>query len=291
MLDVRLIQEYLVLCKFRVVGLMLICAFVGMLLASNELQPMLMFNALLGIGFICAAGGICNQVFEVHIDALMSRTKNRPLLSQNISVKDATRVAILCAFVGTSILLYYVNTVTAYLSLAGVIGYALIYTCFLKASTPQNIVIGGLNGALPPLLGWTAITGHYSAEALVLVAIIYTWTPPHFWALAIHRREDYAKADVPMLPVTHGVKFTCQQIVLYTILMVIVTMFPVLLMMSGLIYALVAALLNILFLSSVWQLYHRPTNHNALSTFHLSIHYLMWLFVALMVDHFYLIPI
>ncbi|MAH61358.1 MAG: protoheme IX farnesyltransferase [Legionellales bacterium] len=286
-----LLQEFLVLCKFRVVVLMLLSALVGMLLASDHINPFLIVNATLGIGCICAAGGVCNQLFDVGIDRKMLRTQNRPLLSQNIDAATAWIFVVALIFTGITILTLHVNVLTAILSVAGMVGYAWIYTCYLKYFTPQNIVIGGFNGALPPLLGWTAVTGQVSAEALALVLIIYTWTPPHFWALAISKKEEYAKADIPMLPVTHGVHFTCQQIILYTLLMVIATIIPILMWVSGVIYAIGVSYLNARFILMVYRLWQEPNSANAMRTFTYSISYLMYLFLLLLIDHFILIHI
>ncbi|MAJ81939.1 MAG: protoheme IX farnesyltransferase [Legionellales bacterium] len=287
----EIIKEYLVLCKFRVVVLMLLSAVVGMLLATPKINILLMVVSIIGIGCICAAGGVCNQLFEIQIDEQMSRTKHRPLLSQNITEQSAWIFVMLLIIIGVSLLVYHVNALTAGISVLGMIGYAWVYTCVLKHSTPQNIVIGGFNGALPPLLGWTAMTGHLAPEALALVAIIYTWTPPHFWALAISKKDDYAKADIPMLPVTHGVEFTCQQIFLYTVLMILCTLLPILMWMSGAIYAVGVSYLNARFLMYVWKLWGNPNKVIAMDTFKYSIIYLMYLFLLLIIDHFFKIPI
>jgi protoheme IX farnesyltransferase len=286
-----IVKEYLVLCKFRVVVLMLLSAIVGMLLAAPHIDVLLMIFSTLGIGCICAAGGACNQLFEIQLDKKMSRTKHRPLLSENITQQSAWLFVLSLTTIGVGLLVYHVNALTAVMSVAGMIGYAWVYTCVLKHSTPQNIVIGGFNGALPPLLGWTAMTGQLAPEALALVAIIYTWTPPHFWALAISKKDDYAKANIPMLPITHGVEFTCQQIFLYTVLMVLCTVLPILMWMSGAIYAVGVSFLNARFILLVCRLWHNPNKVIAMDTFKYSIVYLMYLFLLLIVDHFLKIPI
>ena len=216
----NLIKSYFELTKPKVVMMMLITAIVGMLLASKTLPPLsLIVISLLGIGLCASSAATINQIIDRNIDANMARTSERPLPQGNITTLNASIFALILMIAGTTILVLKVNTLTALLTVSSLIGYAFIYTVFLKRATPQNIVIGGLAGAAPPLLGWTSISNSIDPNALLLVLIIFVWTPPHFWALAIYRREDYAKEAIPMLPVTHGIKFTKLQIILYTILL------------------------------------------------------------------------
>jgi protoheme IX farnesyltransferase len=218
------IKNYYELCKPNVVLMMLICAFVGSLLASKTMAPLsLIAISMLGIGLCASSAAAINQIIDRKADANMSRTENRPIPQGEISPTKASIFAIALGFLGSTILVLYVNTLTAILTLGSLIGYAFIYTIYLKRATPQNIVIGGLAGAAPPLLGWTAVTNSIDPNSLLLVLIIFAWTPPHFWALAIHRKDDYAKENIPMLPVTHGVQFTKLQIILYTIIMILVS--------------------------------------------------------------------
>src|SRR5471032_1297970 len=225
------------------------------------------------------------------IDAVMARTHKRPMAEGRISPLAALAFALLLAVVGLVLLLAFTNPLTAWLTLASLLGYAVIYTGFLKRATPQNIVIGGLAGAAPPLLGWVAITGHVSAEPLLLVLIIFAWTPPHFWALAIHRKEEYAKADIPMLPVTHGERYTKMHIVLYTCMLLAVSMLPYAIHMSGVLYLLCALVLGARFLHWAWVLYRGTRPHAAIGTFKYSIYYLFLLFIALLVDHYLLLAL
>lgn len=284
------IKECLILCKFRVVALMLLSAAVAMLLADH-LQPYIMLQALFGIGCVAASGGVFNQLVETPIDQKMKRTQKRPLLTQSVSIKEAWGLALGLMVLGTIVLYLCVNPLTALICLAGMIGYAWIYTCYLKHLTPQNIVVGGLNGALPPLLGWTAVTNEVTAQAWCLVLIIYTWTPPHFWALAVCRQKDYANANIPMLPVTHGKEFTYIQIILYSILMVVSTILPVLIGLSGLVYAIAMLYLNSWFMYLAYKLYKTHSDAVAMQLFKFSIVYLAWLYIAMLVDHYFLISI
>ena len=229
-------RDYLELCKPRVVMLMILTSVVGMCLAPSESFP---FRAVilgnLGIAFVAFAAAVINHVADQHIDKLMQRTQYRPIVQGKISSQKSMYFAIVLGILGFSILLLFINTLTAILTFLSLIGYAICYTLYLKHATPQNIVIGGIAGAAPPLLGWTAVTNTLSPEALLLVLIIYVWTPPHFWALAIYRLEDYAKANVPMLPHTHGVPFTKLNILLYTILLICVSALPFIIRMSGMV--------------------------------------------------------
>lgn len=280
-------RAYYELCKPRVVALMLITTLVGMLLATPGMVPwqILVFGNL-GIGLTAAAGAAVNHLVDRRIDAVMRRTQYRPLPSGKVSPPIALLFAALLTVTGLGLLVVYVNLLTAVLTLFSLVGYALIYTVFLKHATPQNIVIGGLAGAMPPLLGWTAVTNHLDYGGLLLVLIIFVWTPPHFWALAIYRVEDYAKAHVPMLPVTHGVAFTKLNILLYTLLLVAISTLPFVVAMSGIIYLIGALLLGAVFLYWAIRLKYSSDPKVAMKTFSYSIVYLMLLFVVLLVDHY-----
>ncbi|HUV23379.1 MAG TPA: heme o synthase [Gammaproteobacteria bacterium] len=281
-------SQYYSLTKPKVVYLIVFTAMVGMLLAAEGLPSLDIFVfGLLGIGLAAASGAAINHVVDEHIDRIMERTRNRPLVSGDLEQKEALIFALSLGALGISILLVFVNFLTALLTFFSLVGYALIYTMYLKRATPQNIVLGGAAGAAPPLLGWTAVTGSVGTEALLLFLIIFVWTPPHFWALAIRRREEYAKADIPMLPVTHGVDFTKIQILLYTILLFVVTMMPFIVQMSGLIYLSGAVALGIGFLYHAIRLYRADQpNVIAMKTFGYSIFYLSLLFAFLLVDHY-----
>jgi heme o synthase len=243
----------------------------------------------LGIALCAASAATINHLVDQRIDAIMARTQKRPIASGRVSARNAIYFAVILGGIGMFILIAYVNVLTAVLTFFTLIGYAGIYTLLLKRTTPQNIVIGGLAGAAPPLLGWTAVTGHLDPQSLLLVLIIFVWTPPHFWALAIARYEDYKKAKVPMLPVTHGVAFTRLNILLYTILLCVVSLLPYVIEMSGLIYLIGALLLNAGFLYYAVRLYKTHDNRIAMQTFWYSIFYLMVLFVILLVDHYFYI--
>jgi len=271
-----------------VVYLIVFTAMVGMLLAADGTVPIDIFVfGLLGIGFAAASGAAINHVVDERIDQIMERTKNRPIASGDVGQGKALIFALSLGVIGIAMLLIFINVLTAVLTFFSLVGYALIYTMYLKRATPQNIVLGGAAGAAPPLLGWTAVTGQVETEALLLFLIIFIWTPPHFWALAIRRREEYAKADIPMLPVTHGVYFTKIQILLYTILLFIVTLVPFLVQMSGLIYLAGAVSLGIGFLYYAIKLYRDDEpNVIAMKTFSYSIFYLSVLFGFLLVDHY-----
>ena len=282
-----LLKSYYQLCKPNVVYMMLICAFVGMLLAEESIRSFgYLFIALTGIALCSASAAAINQVIDRNTDASMTRTDQRPLPKGELSATHASVFAFVIGMAGALILYFYVNTLTMMLTIASLIGYAFIYTIYLKRATPQNIVIGGLAGAAPPLLGWSAITNTIDPYALLLVLIIFVWTPPHFWALAIYRKDEYAKESIPMLPVTHGVVFTKLQIVLYTIILFIVSLLPYVVLMSGPIYLYSALILSSMFLYYSVKLYYSSDDEDAMKTFQFSIYYIFLIFLALLVDHF-----
>ncbi len=282
-----MMRDYIELCKPRVVMLMILTSIVGMCLApTNSLSIVTLIFGNLGIACVAGAAAALNHVADQHIDKMMRRTQHRPIVQGKISVRNSIIfAAILCAS-GTIILLCFTNVLTASLTFLSLIGYALCYTLYLKYATPQNIVIGGIAGAVPPLLGWTAVTNTVSPEALLLVLIIYIWTPPHFWALAIHRFDDYAKAKIPMLPNTHGIRFTKLNILLYTILLVIATTLPYLIGMSGMIYLVGVTIANLVFLFYVMRLFLSDNKQHAIASFKYSIYYLGILFLLLLIDHY-----
>lgn len=280
-------RDYLELCKPKVVALMLLTVVVGMYLAApGWIALATLFASLVGIGFCAGSAATINHLVDKRIDAIMARTKQRPIAGGRVSVKQAMYFATILAVLGLAILILFVNTLTAALTFISLIGYAGIYTGYLKRATPQNIVIGGLAGAAPPMLGWTAVTNHLDPQALLLVLIIFTWTPPHFWALAIYRIEEYKNAEIPMLPVTHGVAFTKLNVLLYTILLLVVTALPFVVGMSGWFYLIGASLLGIRFLYWAIILYRSERAVVAMRTFRFSIVYLMMLFVFLLLDHY-----
>ncbi len=282
-----LCRDYYQLTKPKVVALLVLTAWVGMMLATPEPPAFSqLFLASLGIALVSAAAAAFNQILDQKIDAQMARTHMRPLPKGKLSTAQAVYFAVTLAISGFVLLSVLVNWVTAWLTLLGLFGYAVIYTLLLKRATPQNIVIGGIAGALPPVLGWSAMTGQVSSEALLLMMIVFTWTPPHFWALAIHRVNDYARAGIPMLPVTHGIQFTKTLILLYTLLLTLVCLLPYLVGMSGLIYLLGAFFLNAKFIAYAWQLKFHADTESAMKTFRFSIIHLMVLFLVLLVDHY-----
>lgn len=281
-------KVYLALTKPKVVALMLLTALVGMCLAIPGRLPLQQsLLGLIGIALMAGSAAAFNHLIDRRIDAIMARTHKRPLPSGAVKSSEVFLFAASIGAVGFVILFWGVNALTAWLTFASLLGYAVVYTMFLKRSTPQNIVIAGIAGAMPPLLGWTAVSGELHGNAWLLVMIIFTWTPPHFWALAIHRKDDYAKADIPMLPVTHGVDYTKTSIFLYTILLFIVCMLPALVGMSGMIYLSSAVILNAGFIYHAWKLKHQSNDKTAMETFKFSIYHLMLLFVALLVDHYW----
>ncbi len=280
-------REYYELCKPKVVMLIIFTAVVGMLLAVPGALPLgKVIFATFGIGLAAASGAAINQLVEQRTDAIMARTRNRPLPQGELNTRNALIFALALCAISMVILVYKVNTLTALLTFISLIGYAVIYTMFLKPATPQNIVLGGAAGAAPPLLGWVAMTGEVSSEALLLFLIIFIWTPPHFWALAIRRREEYASVGIPMLPVTHGVPFTKLQILLYTILLLAVSLLPFVIHMSGIIYLAGAIALGIGFIWQAFVLYRSDTDDHAMKTFGFSIFYLSVLFGFLLLDHY-----
>lgn len=280
-------RAYYQLTKPKVVALLVLTAVVGMMLASPGLPDFwLILSASMGIALVSGAAAAFNHVLDQKIDAQMARTYMRPLPKGRLTSQQAIAFACVLAVAGFLLLLLTVNALTAYLTLLGLFGYAVVYTMLLKRATPQNIVIGGVAGALPPVLGWTAVTGSVSSEALLLMMIVFAWTPPHFWALAIHRVNDYAKANIPMLPVTHGIEFTKTLILLYTLLLMAVCWLPYLIGMSGVVYLLASIYLNVVFIRHAWRLKFKPEEHTAMETFRFSIVHLMLLFLALLVDHY-----
>lgn len=280
-------RDFLELTKPRVVALMILTSIIGMLLATPSVPgwQVLLFGNL-GIALLAGAAAVINHVVDQKIDTVMARTRKRPVATGRISPGDAIAFAALLACVGMVILIWQVNHLTAWLTLASLVGYAGVYTLYLKRATPQNITIGGLAGAMPPLLGWTAVTGQVDGHALLLVLIIFAWTPPHFWALAIHRKEEYAKAGIPMLPVTHGNKYTELHILLYTLMLLAVSLLPFVTGMSGITYLAGALILGLRFLHYAIRLLRGDDRRVAMATFRYSITYLMALFVVLLVDHY-----
>ncbi len=280
-------RDYLALCKPKVVALILFTALAGMLLSTEGWMP---FNAwfwgLLGIALAASAGAALNHWVDEELDARMPRTHQRPLPQGRLSGRQAVTFALALAALSMLILLVFVNVLTAALTFASMVGYAVIYSMFLKRSTPQNIVLGGAAGAAPPVLGWTAVSGEIHSEALLLFLIIFVWTPPHFWALAIRRVDEYAHAGVPMLPVAYGIAFTKLHILLYAILLVVVTMMPFVALMSGVLYLAGAIALGLGFLYHAVKLYRAAGDQHAMRTFGYSIFYLSALFAFLLLDHY-----
>ena len=285
-----LLKSYYQLCKPNVVYMMLICAFVGMLLAEQTVSSYsYLFIALTGIALCAASAAAINQVVDREADASMTRTDQRPLPKGDLSVVHASIFAFVIGLLGALILYFYVNVLTMILTIGSLIGYAFIYTVYLKRATPQNIVIGGLAGAAPPLLGWSSVSNTIDPYALLLVLIIFVWTPPHFWALAIYRKDEYAKESIPMMPVTHGVAFTKLQIVLYTIILFIVSVLPYVVLMSGIIYLVSALVLSTLFLYYSVNLFYSDDDQDAMNTFQYSIYYIFLIFLALLADHYIIV--
>ncbi len=282
-------RDYLEITKPKVVVLLTFTATAGMLLAAEPFPPwtVLIFGSI-GIALVSAAAAALNQVVDQRIDAVMARTRNRPLPRGQLETPQAVAFAALLGATGIWLLLAFTNLLCAILTFASMLGYAVIYTIFLKRATPQNIVIGGASGAAPPLLGWIAVTGQFEPGATILFAIVFVWTPPHFWALAIHRREDYAKVDMPMLPVTHGVALTRLHILLYTVLLFVFALLPYLAGMSGLLYLVGAVILGGRFLWHAYRMYRRKDDSLAMPTFGYSIVYLFALFGVLLADHYLL---
>jgi len=283
-------RDYYELCKPNVVFLMLLTAVIGMLMATPNAVPLdVLFFGNVGIGLCAASAAVVNHIVDQKIDLIMRRTHNRPIAQGRIDNLHALMFALVLGIAGMGLLIITINQLTAWLTLLSLVGYAAIYTLFLKRATPQNIVIGGLAGAAPPLLGWTAVTGEIGGHGLLLVLIIFAWTPPHFWALAIHRREDYAKVGVPMLPVTHGVKYTALQTLLYTLILFAVALLPFATGMSGPLYLIGAVVLGLVFIVYAINIMRNKPGA-PMATFRFSIIYLMALFMVMLLDH-YLFPI
>jgi len=280
-------RDYLEITKPKVVLLLVFTALVGMALAVPLWLPLqeTVFG-LLGIGLAASSAAAINHIIDQRTDAIMKRTANRPIPQGALSTRQCLIFALSLGFIAMAILVLLVNPLTAVLTFFSLIGYAVVYTVYLKRATPQNIVIGGAAGAMPPVLGWAAVTNEVTAAPLLLFLIVFIWTPPHFWALAIHRRDDYAKVDIPMLPVTHGIPFTRVQIFLYTVLLVIITIFPFLIRMSGPLYLAGALVLGAMFLFHAWKLFDDKAVKQPMKTFVFSINYLMWLFGIMLVDHY-----
>lgn len=276
------------LAKPKVVGLIVFTALVGMLLASppGALDGERVFFALLGIALASAAGAAINHLLDERYDALMDRTHNRPLPTSRVNSREVLMVALSWAVLSMGVLAWQVNVLTAVLTFFALIGYAVIYTVYLKHSTPQNIVWGGAAGAAPPLLGWTAMTGQVTIEGLILFLIIFLWTPPHFWPLAIRRVDEYRRAGIPMLPVVKGIQHTKYQILLYTMVLAAVSILPTTVGMSGLLYLVSATILSAIYVVYAWRLYRDPEHTLAMPTFGYSILYLVLLFSALLLDHY-----
>ena len=277
-------RDYLELCKPNVVALMILTSVIGMLLATDQAVPVgILIFGNLGIALCAGSAAAVNHIVDRQVDEKMARTANRPIATGRLAPNQAIAFALTTGLAGMAILLLFTNVLTAWLTLASLVGYAFVYTMFLKRATPQNIVIGGLAGAAPPLLGWVAVTGEIHHNALLLVLIIFAWTPPHFWALAIHRKEEYAKAKIPMLPVTHGERYTKINILLYTLLLIVVTTMPYLTGMFGGWYLIGSLLLGGGFLYcglAMW--FDKDTG---MKTFRYSIIYLMALFALMLLDH------
>ena len=284
-------RDYLELTKPKVVLLLLITAVVGMFMATPGMVPIqILIIATTGIGLAAGGAAVINHVVDQKIDAIMARTIKRPIATGKIRDTDALIFAAVLSITSMVILYFYINPLTAMLTFFGLVGYAFVYTMYLKRATPQNIVVGGLSGAIPPLLGWTAVDGYgfsIHPHALLLVLIIFVWTPPHFWALAIFRRDEYAKANIPMLPVTHGIEFTKTSIILYTVLLIFAGLLPYLTRMSGILYLIVSTILGFIFLGYAIKLKLTDDRKVAMDTFRFSINYLFLLFIALLVDHYY----
>jgi protoheme IX farnesyltransferase len=282
-------DQYLELCKPKVVALIVFTAVVGSFMSVPGMPSLLpLLAGTVGIGLAATSAAAINHLLDRRIDAQMSRTRHRPLATGQLNEKNVLIFALMLGIIAMLVLVVWVNTLTAVLTFLSLIGYAVIYTGWLKRATPQNIVIGGAAGAAPPVLGWTAITGSLDPHALLLFLIIFVWTPPHFWALAIYRKDEYALVDIPMLPVTHGVEFTRLQILFYTILLVIVTILPYLTGMSGLVYLAGVSVLNAGFMWYVVRMMKSKDIQLPMQAFGFSITYLMMLFVFLLVDHYFM---
>jgi len=282
-----IVRTYLALTKPKIAALITFTSLVGTLLATPSMPPWsVLFWGTLGVALSCACAATLNQVFDTRIDGAMARTRGRPLPSGQVRHRSALLFASVLGVAGIAILTLCVNALTATLTFASLVGYSVVYTVWLKRATSQNIVIGGLAGAAPPVLGWAAVTNDIAPQALLLCLIIFVWTPPHFWSLAIARRDEYARAGIPMLPVTFGVNYTRLQILLYTVLLTLATMMPFLIHMSGIIYLASTLVLDAIFMSYAVRLNLRGGEVLAMRTFKFSVKYLMWLFAALLTDHY-----
>ena len=282
------INQFYRLTKPRVVSLIVFTAVIGMFLAVPGAVPLdTLFLGTIGIALVAGAAAALNCLVEQKMDAVMARTKGRPLPLGKVSVPETLFFLMLVGGTGLFILYHWINELTMGLTLATFVGYAIIYTVILKPLTPQNIVIGGASGAMPPVLGWTAVTGEITSDALLLFLIIFAWTPPHFWALALYRKKEYASIGMPMLPVTHGDQFTRLHVLLYTVILCIVTVLPYITQMSGLIYLVGSTALNVVFMYYAIEIYRNYSDQLARNAFRYSILYLALLFVALLVDHYY----
>ncbi len=281
------LQQYLLLTKPRVVQLIVFCAVIGMFLATPGMVPLrvLIFGTL-GIGLVAGAAAAVNCLIEQKIDAVMARTKGRPLPKGEVNSVETLVVSGVLGGIGLTFLYAFVNPLTMWLTLATFVGYAVIYTVFLKPNTPQNIVIGGASGAMPPVLGWAAMTNHTPPEAWLLFLIIFVWTPPHFWSLALYRTKDYVASGLPMLPVTHGAEYTRRHVFLYTVGLTLVTLVPFAIGMSGYVYLAAAVVLDAVFLGYAWKVWRHYSDRIAQKTFRWSIASLSLLFAALLVDHY-----
>lgn len=284
-------RDYYELCKPRVVMLMILTSIIGMLLAVPGMVPLdVLLIGNLGIALCAGSAAVVNHLLDRHIDRKMARTHNRPIVRGRVEPLHAALFSLVLGLLGMTLLLVFINPLTAVLTLGSLLGYAVIYTLFLKHATPQNIVIGGIAGAMPPLLGWTAVTGEIHGHGLLLVLIIFAWTPPHFWALAVHRKDEYARAEIPMLPVTHGEHYTKVHILLYTVMLVLISVLPYTTGMLGWLYLLGALALGGGFLYWAVALLRNKSPSVGMDTFRYSIFYLMALFVLMLLDH-YLLPL
>lgn len=285
-INIAMWRDYFELTKPKVVALILLTALVGMYVPNNQLPNLeLLLTTIIGIGLLAGAAAAINHVVDFQIDAKMARTYHRPVVKGRLSQRQALTFAGGIGILGFALLWFAVNQLTAWLTFASLLGYAVVYTLYLKRATPQNIVIGGLAGAMPPLLGWTAVTNSIDPNALLLVLIIFSWTPPHFWALAIHRKHDYAKAKVPMLPITHGVEFTKTMILLYCVILTVISILPYLSGLFGEFYAIISLLLNLQFINYAIRLKWFDKSGLAFKTFKFSIWHLMLMFMVMLVDH------
>jgi len=281
------VRAFYALTKPRVVSLIVFTAVIGMFLATPDMvPPQILFAGTLGIALVAGAAAAINCLVEQNIDALMQRTRWRPLPRGELTTLQTLVFAGAIGGLGLWILAQFVNTLTMWLTLGTFVGYAVVYTLLLKPATPQNIVIGGASGAMPPVLGWAAVTGEVSTEALLLFLIIFVWTPPHFWSLALYRTNDYARAGVPMLPVTHGRQYTALQVLLYTLILFATTLLPYVIRMSGMVYLVSALVLGGLFIAYAVRIYVAYSDAAAQKAFRYSIAYLAFLFAALLVDHY-----